>query len=411
MRSRPIIGQPLADHDVCAFPYDCRMRSVARRLCSAALWLVVGPGCHGIAAAGQAPAVTPAAPVRGIYGGVPQEIIASGRSLREFGVDAVWLGSGSITAERLATLRAQGVKVYAEFNTLHVAELLKTHPDAAPVGPDGQVSPPPDGWQGVCPTHDAYRAQRMEAFRTLLTQWEIDGVWLDYHHAHASWEQATPNMPDTCFCARCLARFQQATGIVLPDEPVPARARRLLTIHRDAWTRWRLGVFTDWVREFDAIRDAVRPAALLGTFHNPWSDEDYDGARLSKLAIDLRAQAAFIDVFSPMPYHARFGHVRDPQWIARQVAWLGRYLGIQGTAGERHRIWPIVQISDWGEPVPLAQVDTVLREGARRPATGVMVFAWGGLRSDRDKIDAIGRTFRSLATPAAGEREPGAEPR
>ena len=99
-------------------------------------------------------------------------------------------------------------------------------------------------------------------------------------------------------------------------------------------------------------------------------------------------------------------HAQDPAWIARQVAWLGRYLGIEGTPGERHRIWPIVQISDWGEPVPVAQIDVVLREGARSPATGVMVFAWGSLRSDRDKVDAIGRTFRSLAARPAGEARP-----
>ena len=62
---------------------------------------------------------------------------------------------------------------------------------------------------------------------------------------------------------------------------------------------------------------------MLGTFHNPWSDEDFDGARLEKLAIDLRAQAAFIDVFSPMPYHARFGHARRSavDLAAGRLAW------------------------------------------------------------------------------------------
>ncbi len=356
------------------------------------LALVLATGTPGPPARAQAPAP----PVRGIYGGLPQEIVDTGTSLKDFGVDAVWLGSGSYTPERLAWLRAQGVKAYAEFNTLHVADYLKTHPDAAPIGVDGQVSPPPDGWQGICPTHEAYRADRMRAFRTLLETYAIDGVWLDYHHSHASWEQATPNMPDTCFCDRCLRRFQADTGILLPAATTSELAARLLSTHRQAWIRWRLGVFTDWVREFRDIRNAVRPTALLGTFHNTWSDEDHGGARLEKLAIDLKAQAAFIDVFSPMPYHARFGHARDPEWIARQVTWLGQYLGVRGVAGEKLRIWPIVQISDWGERVPVVDVDQVLRLGARPPATGVMVFAWGGLRKDPQKIEAIGKTFRAL---------------
>ena len=69
------------------------------------------------------------------------------------------------------------------------------------------------GWQGICPTHDGYRRFRMDAFRKLLQDFAIDGVWLDYHHSHASWEQAEPEMPDTCFCDRCLRRFQDATAI------------------------------------------------------------------------------------------------------------------------------------------------------------------------------------------------------
>jgi hypothetical protein len=359
----------------------------------AVLAMAAAAGCARVDA--EAPRV----PLRGIYGGIPQEIVDSGRSLREFGVDAVWLGSGSYTAERLAWLRAQQVQAYAEFNTLHVAGYLKAHPDAAPVGADGRVSPAPDGWQGICPTHDGYRAERMRAFRTLLETFAIDGVWLDYHHSHASWEQAEPNMPDTCFCDRCLLRFQKDTAIPLPQAPAPERAALLLSTHRAAWVRWRLGVFTDWVREFRDIRDATRPGALLGTFHNPWSDDDHGGARLEKLAIDLKTQAAYVDVFSPMPYHARFGHASDPAWISRQVSWLGQYLGVKGAAGERLRIWPIVQISDWGEPVPVGQIDEVLRHGARAPATGVMVFAWSGLRAHPQKIDAIGRAFRSMAGP------------
>ena len=340
-------------------------------------------------------------PLRGIYGGVPQEILDAGTRLRDFGIDAVWLGAGSFTPERLALLRAERVQVYAEFNTLHVAEYLKEHPDAAPIGSDGRVSPPPQEWQGICPTHDGYRRFRMDAYRKLLQDFAIDGVWLDYHHSHASWEQAEPEMPDTCFCDRCLRRFQDATAIKLPDVPTPERAALLLSTHRKAWVRWRLDVFTDWVREFRAILDATRPSALLGTFHNAWSDEDMGGARLEKLAIDLEAQAAYIDVFSPMVYHARFGHAGDLAWISRQVTWLGKHLGIKGAAGERHRIWPIVQVADWGESVRADQVADVLEHGARVPATGVMVFAWGGLRKQPDKIEAIGRAFRGMG--AAGK--------
>lgn len=346
--------------------------------------------------AGDAPAPRTHVTIRGIYGGVPTQWFAQGKTLQDYGVNAIWMGSGSLKAEDIALLKKQRAKVFAEFNTMHEAGYLKEHPDAAPVGTDGKFSPPPDGWQGVCPTHPGYRKYRMEAFRKTLKDYEIDGIWLDYHHSHASWEQAVPNMPDTCFCDRCLAQYQRDTGVALPDIGTPERTKLLLGKYRTSWVKWRCGIFTDWVREFREIVNAVRPAALLGTFHCPWSESDNHKALREKLAIDLKAQAKYIDVFSIMPYHARFGHHKDPEWISRQTAWLGKHLGIKGTPGEKQKIWPIVQLSDWGETVSAEQVPQVLDYGTRLPASGVMVFAWGSLHDKTDRVDAMGAFYRSI---------------
>ncbi|HUG69825.1 MAG TPA: hypothetical protein VMM76_18885 [Pirellulaceae bacterium] len=333
--------------------------------------------------------------IRGIYGGVPVELLEQG-TLQDYGVNAIFMGSGGMTIERVALLKKQGAKVFAEFNTMHDASYLKEHPDAAPVGVDGKISPPPQGWQGICPTHPGYREFRMDAFRKVLSEFELDGIWLDYHHSHASWERAEPEMPDTCFCERCIAQFHRESKTELPHETTPLLARRLLDQHQDAWVQWRCDVFTDWVREFREIIDETRPTALLGTFHCPWTDAEFDGALRNKLAIDLKAQAKYIDVFSIMPYHARFGHVDDPAWISRQTKWLGDHLGITGEPGQRHQIWPIVQLSDWGESVSVEQVSSVLDHGTRLPATGVMVFNWGSLRNQMPKVEQMGEYYRSI---------------
>ena len=196
---------------------------------------------------------------------------------------------------------------------------------------------------------------------------------------------------------RCVQKFAQETLTALPDASTPELARLLLGQHQETWVQWRCDLFTDWVREFRSILDETRPEALLGTYHCPWSDTDYDGALRDKLAIDLKAQAEYIDVFSIMPYHARFGHADDPAWISRQVTWLGNYLGIRGVPGERHRIWPIVQLSDWGESVSVEEVREVLDHGTRLPATGVMVFNWGSLRGQTDKVEEMTGFYRTIS--------------
>ena len=334
--------------------------------------------------------------IRGVYGGVPVELLASGKTLKDYGINAIFMGSRGINAERMALLKKHGARVFAEFNTMHVAGFLKDHPDAAPIGVDGKVCPPPHGWQGICPTHPGYRKFRMDAFRKVLVDFEIDGIWLDYHHSHASWERDVPDMPDTCFCKRCIARFARETKTNLPDAETPQLARLLLGKHKSRWVQWRCDVFTDWVREFRSIIDRTRPKALLGTFHCPWTETDFDGALRNKLAIDLKSQAKYVDVFSIMSYHARFGHHADPSWISRQTEWLGGYVGIKGEPAERLKIWPIVQLSDWGEKVTAEQVRLVLDHGTRRPATGVMVFAWGSLRRQMGKVDEMSAFYRAI---------------
>jgi hypothetical protein len=283
---------------------------------------------------------------------------------------------------------------------MHEAGFVKENPDARPIGADGDVSPPPDGWQGICPTHPGYRRDRMDAFRKALAAAPIDGVWLDYHHAHASWEQARPNLPDTCFCDRCVSLFQQSTRISFDGAAGAARARQILERHQSAWVQWRCDVFTAWVREFREIIDRERPGALLGTFHCPWSESDWDGALKQKLAIDLKAQAKYLDVLSIMPYHARFGHSNEPAWISRQTTALGQLLGIKGEPVERLKIWPIVQLSDWGETVTVSQVHEVLEHGTRAPATGVMVFVWGTLHPQWDKVSAMREFYRAIRPDA-----------
>lgn len=109
---------------------------------------------------------------------------------------------------------------------------------------------------------------------------------------------------------------------------------------------------------------------------------------------DRPSVARFELSLSPDP--PPFTAAADPAWVGRQVAWLGRHLGVEGRPGERLKIWPIVQLSDWGDPVPAAQVAEVIEQGTHRTSTGVTAFAWGPLSKDWDKVERLGRAYRSL---------------
>ena len=159
--------------------------------------------------------------IRGLYGGFPSAILERGKTPADYGINAIWVGSGGLKREEIGRYHEMGLKVFAEFNSMHSASFLKDHPDAAPIGPDGKPSSPPHGWQGVSPFHADYRRNRMDEFRRVLETFEIDGIWLDYHHSHASWERAEPAMPDTDFSHVALKQFTAQTEIELPAEEAP----------------------------------------------------------------------------------------------------------------------------------------------------------------------------------------------
>jgi hypothetical protein len=93
----------------------------------------------------------------------------------------------------------------------------------------------------------------------------------------------------------------------------------------------------------------------------------------------------------PAPLRAKFGKARCIKRDGRCLA-----LGIKGEPGERIKIWPIVQLSDLGETVPVSQVNEVLDHGSRAPATGVMVFVWGTLHPQWNKVEAMREFYRAI---------------
>jgi hypothetical protein len=78
------------------------------------------------------PAARPWIRVRGIYGGYLKQLLDRGETPADYGINAIWVGSGSLNAAEIDRYRKLGLKIFAEFNSMHAAQYLKEHPEAAP---------------------------------------------------------------------------------------------------------------------------------------------------------------------------------------------------------------------------------------------------------------------------------------
>ncbi len=328
---------------------------------------------------------------KGVYGH-PQPLWDKGYSLPELGINAIFVHSGSISHEMMQRAKAEGMKVYAEFATLNGKNYVEEHPEAWAINEKGEQVEAASWFMGVCPTEPGFRAYRFNQLRRLLMEFDIDGVWMDYVHWHAQFEEPEPILPETCFCDHCLHTFSLDTGMEIPEGTTPEKAQWILNNLDSEWRDWRCKIILDWAVEIRNIINEVKPGILLGIYHCPWTDEEFDGARRRILGLDYDLLRNFFDVFSPMVYHARMG--REPEWVEENITWFCSRMDIE--YGKIPKVWPIVQAYNNPYTVSASEFETVLIGGLASKSTGVMMFTTRAVADDEEKLNAMKNSYLNL---------------
>ena len=326
--------------------------------------------------------------IRGIYGS-PEPFWKKNLRLDQLGVNAIFIHSGSINDAMIKRAKTEGLKVFAEFATLNGKNYVEQHPEAWAIDMSGNKVEAATWFMGVCPSEPGFRKHRLDELRTLLRKFPLDGVWMDYLHWHAQFEDPEPILPETCFCEHCLQGFQSATGIKVPDGSTSRKAEWILTNRDVAWRNWRCSVIASWVRDFKAVLKQEKPGALLGVYHCPWDDDDFNGARRRNLGLDYDSLRNIVDVFSPMVYHGRMG--KSPEWVKENIDWFNKRLKIK--VGAFPKVWPIVQAYNDPNTISPSEFENVLRYGAGAQSTGVMMFTSNSVAEDELKIEGMKRVY------------------
>ena len=329
--------------------------------------------------------------ILGIYGS-PAPLWEKGHRLDSLNVNAVFLNWHSINDSMLLRTRSEGAKVFAEFPLLIGKGYVENHPEAWAVDDHGKMVEPATWFMGVCPTDTAFREYRTAELHNLLNRFDLDGIWLDYLHWHAQFEDPEPILPETCFCDRCITLFGKEMAVEVPPGDTPARATWILSSADSLWREWRCRVIAGWVKEMKAIVKGHDPGMLLGIYHCPWNDNEFDGAQRRILGLDYDMLRGVTDVFSPMVYHARMG--RTPQWVGENTVWLCDRLGIK--EGEYPRVWTIVQAYDEPYTVTPDEFSQVLHLGAAGCSSGVMMFTSRAVAQNDDKIATMRKVYGSM---------------
>ena len=329
--------------------------------------------------------------IRGVYGH-PKPLWDKGAKLNEHGVNAVFVHSGAIDDALVKRARAEGCKVFAEFATLNGGydKWVEKHPDAHPIDDEGNPARKATWFMGVCPTNKPFREFRMTALRKLLEKHDLDGVFLDYLHWHAQFEDPYPQFIKTCFNDDCLTAFEKHSGVKVQGGTTAEKARWIFANAAKRWEDWRVAVLLDWAREAREITRSIRPNAIVGNYHAAWRDEDLGGIRRRTLGLDFRELAKHVDVFSPMLYHGRSG--KPPESVKDYVEWFSDAYLTQRQTEREPQMWPIVQAHDDPRVTP-EEFEKVLRYGMGGKSGGIMMFTTASVAADEGKMAVMRRVY------------------
>jgi len=288
-------------------------------------------------------------------------------------------------------LHARGIRAYGKVDFSAGPEDWKEHPEIQPVSANGEPLSATDAGEGICLCQDAFSEAKLAAVDALTRDSGLDGVWLDGVRWPGRWEGQNPPIVRACFCPECLRQFERDRAVHIPRE-FESTARKAAWIREHAvedWNAWRADRVVDVVRRARIIvKKNLGPDALVGLLTVPLRGEDYDGAAVTVFGQDPAKLRQFVDVFSPLAFHAACE--RPPEWIP---------LVVKETAEVSEKpVWPAVRTSAEGSDLPPREFEESIEAALQPPAGGVIVRTTGSVLRE-GKWPILSRAFRERSGP------------
>ncbi len=316
-----------------------------------------------------------AEPIRGIYG-VPSIKNVDPSSyvgkMEKGGINAVFVPPEK---ETVKWFKAQGNDVYVSVNAFGGKGAWKDHPDSRPVKSDGSYlgsAPGYKGHGGVCPTHTGWRRERLKYIESLVREFGgeggIDGIWLDFVRYPGLWEVPEPEIPDTCYCPRCLYKFQKDRKIEMPTGLSPMDAASWIKGNCPyQWVGWKKAQIASFVSETRDVMEKNRGKRQLklGLFLVPWTKGERGNAISYLLGQDAFQLSGLVDVISPMVYHKMCG---------RSSAWVG-YMCSYYSETAKSLLWPIVQSVD----CTADEFENTVGFAGQGGSDGILIYSFNGM--------------------------------
>lgn len=176
-----------------------------------------------------------------------------------------------------------------------------------------------DWYIGPCPTCDEYNEERVALAENAMKELNLDGFFLGFMRYPGFWEMWLPDTDgeswsEYCFCSRCIEKFQQFSGIQVPEDKGMTKGQWIRANVREQWTSFKCQVIHDIIGNFRNRIHKYNPEAKIMLNTVPFDQAHYGNYGKSMFGQDPKMLADVVDVFEMMGYHQILG--QPYQWIS-----------------------------------------------------------------------------------------------
>lgn len=264
---------------------------------------------------------------------------------------------------------------------------LKENPEAYAIKSNGELAI--DDWvKFACPSDADFKKDKVESIKNFVKDYNPDGLSIDFIRHFVYWEKVFPetvtsSLPNTCFDARCIEKFQEHSKLSVPDSlsKTVEISSWILKNHSSEWTTWKCYLITNMIKEIVEKVKVINPEILINAHIVPWRQGDFDGGIKNIAGQDIKSITGHVDFLSPMTY----SHMvkRDARWIHEVVQ--DFYHQTQGN------ILPSIQVKEayLSDSLSSVEFEKNLDAALVEPSKGVVFWSWEKLEQDPWKKEII----------------------
>lgn len=313
--------------------------------------------------------------ILGIFGS-PDIIWDRNESLRDYGINAVFVGHRDLSRNIIERIHNEGAKIFIEIGIFVGKDMVERYPELAPIGIDGKPLSPIKWYMGINPAIDWYREKKLLEIKQILENYDIDGLWLDFIRYPCHWEVPNPKLEQSSFDDVSIKKFEQYIGERVKGKDIQDKARWILNNRLEEWTKWKCNQISSFCSNVRDLITSVKNIPL-GIFSVPWKDKDFDNAIRKIIAQDFEELSIYIDIFSPMVYHLMCGF--STNWIVDYSLYL--------KDKTKKTTIPIVQAVD--EPKRVENLQEIIESILDSNLDGVIIFTTKAIFESEEKINAL----------------------